>query len=248
MDYCADDVFDTEQLFYRLVPALDCLPEAFNRGRFSIAAAHVERVGIPIDMPMFRRFRAHREILVQRLVGEVNSEANIYVGTSINNKLFGEWLNKVGIDEWPATRTGDLKTDKDTLKDMEGAHPMIVKIKELQKTISGMKTNKIESAIGTDGRNRTGVVAFGASSGRNTPRASEFIFGQAKWYRHLIKPEPGFSLAYFDYEQQEFAIAAVLSNDGAMIRAYQTKHPVTGTCDPYMAMVIILNSGTGPPV
>jgi DNA polymerase family A len=239
LDYCADDVLDTERLFYRLAPTFRYMTEVFKRGKFAYAAAKVERTGIPIDMSTFYDYREHREMLVQRLVEDINEGLNIYVGASLNNALFGKWLAEAGIHDWPRTRTGDLKTDKETLKDMEGVHPSIVKIKELQKTISGMKNNDLSLAIGADGRNRTSVRAFGASSSRNTPRASEFIFGQAKWYRNLIKPEQGFSLAYFDYEQQEFAIAAVLSKDEAMKQAYLTENPLTGKCDPYMAMVLM---------
>ena len=46
------------------------------------------------------------------------------------------------------------------------------------------------------------------------------VFGPATWYRALIKPGPGHALAYIDYEQQEFAMAAHLSQDPKMIAAY----------------------------
>ena len=41
----------------------------------------------------------------------------------------------------------------------------------------------------------------------------------------MIKPGPGYAVAYCDYEQQEFGIAAVLSGDEAMIKAYLTGDP-----------------------
>ena len=231
LDYCADDVLDTEQLFYRVLRTVNSLPEAFNRGRFMAAAAKVERVGIPIYMPTFIRFRQHRETLMRRLIEEVDRNIGIYVGTSINQQRFARWLRDVGIDEWPLTDAGHFKTDKDTFRDMEGAHPSIERLKELQKTLTGLKNNDLEDAIGADGRNRTGVRPFGASSSRNTPRAGEFVFGQAKWNRCLIKPEPGYSIGSFDYKQQEYAIAAVYSGDKAMLAAYQSG-------DPYKASAI----------
>ena len=58
------------------------------------------------------------------------------------------------------------------------------------------------------------------------------------WLRGLIKPPPGHGLAYVDWSQQEFAIAAVLSNDKAMIDAY-----VSG--DPYLAFA--KQAGAVPP-
>jgi DNA polymerase I len=46
--------------------------------------------------------------------------------------------------------------------------------------------------------------------------------------RGLIKPEPGRAVAYVDWSQEEFGIAASLSGDAAMIDAYQSG-------DPYLA-------------
>jgi DNA polymerase I-like protein with 3'-5' exonuclease and polymerase domains len=54
------------------------------------------------------------------------------------------------------------------------------------------------------------------------------VFGPASWLRGLIKPVEGTALAYIDYEQQEFGIAAALSQDPAMIEAYNSG-------DPYLA-------------
>ena len=46
--------------------------------------------------------------------------------------------------------------------------------------------------------------------------------------RGLIRPQPGKALAYIDYEQQVFGIAAALSGDDAMKSAYASG-------DPYLA-------------
>jgi DNA polymerase I-like protein with 3'-5' exonuclease and polymerase domains len=43
------------------------------------------------------------------------------------------------------------------------------------------------------------------------------------WLRGLIKPPPGHAVAYVDWRQQEFGIAAALSSDVAMQAAYQTQ-------------------------
>jgi DNA polymerase I-like protein with 3'-5' exonuclease and polymerase domains len=48
------------------------------------------------------------------------------------------------------------------------------------------------------------------------------------WLRGLIKPPPGHGVAYIDWRQQEFGIAAALSGDTAMQAAY-----LSG--DPYLA-------------
>jgi DNA polymerase I-like protein with 3'-5' exonuclease and polymerase domains len=48
------------------------------------------------------------------------------------------------------------------------------------------------------------------------------------WIRGLIQPPPGHAIAYIDWSQQEFGIAAALSGDTAMQAAYQSG-------DPYLA-------------
>ena len=63
---------------------------------------------------------------------------------------------------------------------------------------------------------------FGARSGRNTPSNTKYIFGPSVWLRNLIEPPAGYGLAYIDWVQQEFGIAAALSRDPAMLSAYET--------------------------
>lgn len=77
-------------------------------------------------------------------------------------------------------------------------------------------------AVGTDSRNRTILGAFGSKTGRNQPRASEYIFGPSCWLRSLIQPSEGRAVAYIDWSQQELAIAAYLSGDTAMLEAYRS--------------------------
>jgi DNA polymerase I len=54
----------------------------------------------------------------------------------------------------------------------------------------------------------------------------------------LIRPEPGWGLAYVDYSQQEFGIAAALSRDPLMMEAYESG-------DPYLAFA--KQAGAVPP-
>jgi DNA polymerase I-like protein with 3'-5' exonuclease and polymerase domains len=72
------------------------------------------------------------------------------------------------------------------------------------------------------------VSPFRARSSRNAPSNSRFIFGPSTWLRGLIKPGPGRAVAYVDWSQQEFGIAAALSGDAAMMEAYRSG-------DPYLA-------------
>src|SRR5258707_14438989 len=82
--------------------------------------------------------------------------------------------------------------------------------------------------VGADGRNRCLLSPFRSRTGRNQPSNTRFIFGPGSWMRGLIVPEPGWGVAYLDWEQQEFGIAAYLSGDPNMIAAYESG-------DPYLA-------------
>ncbi len=93
-------------------------------------------------------------------------------------------------------------------------------------------------AVGSDGRNRCLLSPFRARSSRNAPSNARFIFGPSCWLRSLIQPAPGRAVAYVDWSQQEFGIAAALSHDGAMMQAYASG-------DPYLRFAI--QAGAVPP-
>jgi DNA polymerase I len=138
---------------------------------------------------------------------------------------FIEWLSARGIP-WPRLPSGQLNLEDDTFSEMADIYPAVRPIYELRSSISKLRVSKL--AVGKDGRNRTLIGAFNAKTGRNQPSNSKFIFGPAKWMRGLIKPPEGYGLAYIDWEQQEYGIAAALSGDPAMLAAYRSG-------DPYLA-------------
>jgi hypothetical protein len=124
---------------------------------------------------------------------------------------------------WPRTEKGLLATDDDTFRSMAKAYPFLHPLRELRHALSDLRLERL--AVGRDNRNRTVLWAFGAQTGRNAPKAGEFIFGPSVWLRGLIKPAAGMAVAYVDWEQQEFGIAAALSGDKAMIDAYDSGDP-----------------------
>jgi DNA polymerase I-like protein with 3'-5' exonuclease and polymerase domains len=69
---------------------------------------------------------------------------------------------------------------------------------------------------------------FASKTGRNQPSTTKSIFGLSAWSRGLIQAEPGRGVAYIDWCQQEFGVAAALSGDRAMQDAYTSG-------DPYLA-------------
>jgi hypothetical protein len=106
---------------------------------------------------------------------------------------------------------------------MKGIHPELSMLWELRRVLSQFRLGHL--AVGADGRNRALLSAFRAITSRSQPSTSKFIFGMSSWMRRLIRPQPGRALAYIDYCQQEFGVAAALSRDDVMMAAYATGDP-----------------------
>src|SRR5262249_25115879 len=124
---------------------------------------------------------------------------------------------------WPATPTGKLSLEKTVRKEKASLYPEFAPLHELISTLSLMRRESI--SVGSDGRSRTSLFAFRSKTSRNLPSSAKFIFGAPSWMRSFAKPKPGFALSYLDYAQEEFLIAGALSEDKAMIRAYETEDP-----------------------
>ena len=141
---------------------------------------------------------------------------------SFNAQRWGEWLADHEIP-WPRLASGALDLSDDAFRQMARAYPEVAPIRELRHTLSQLRLNAL--AVGPDGRNRCLLSMFRARSGRNQPSNSRFIFGPSAWLRSLIQPEQGRAVAYVDWSQQEFGIAAALSGDTAMQDAYLSGDP-----------------------
>ena len=89
---------------------------------------------------------------------------------------------------------------------------LLAPLRELRVTLSQMRPSQL--AVGPDGRNRSLPSAFRARTGRNQPSNTRFVLGPAVWLRGLIRPRPGYGLAYIDWSQQEFGIAITRRGNG----------------------------------
>jgi hypothetical protein len=154
---------------------------------------------------------------------------------SWNNRLFAHYVRRRGFD-WPRKKSGALDQDKETFKAMGERYPEVEPLRELRKIRSLLRKrdgdDKKGLPIGRDGRCRAALMPFASKSSRNQPSNNFFVFGLPAAFRSLIRPEPGWALAYLDWAAQEFAIAAVLSGDQNMIADYGFGDPGG---DPYCA-------------
>jgi hypothetical protein len=234
LDYCTSDVTALAALWPKLSAKLRWAqdPHAFEhaqlRGQYMVAAAHVERQGVPIDAPLLTRLRDAWPALKADVIRDADRKYQFWVNGRFKMAKFESWLSRNGY-VWPRTDTGRPCLDREVLDEMSKVLPDIADFRDARHASQHLRLEKI--AIDPDGRNRVLLGAFGTITGRNAPRASQFVFGPARWLRHLITPPPGHGLAYIDWSAQEFGISAALSRDSALLADYSAG-------DPYLAMAI----------
>lgn len=233
LDYCESDVRLLERLLPKMAEALD-LHRALLRGRYMAAVARMEFNGVPIDMRALGLLKANWGRVRADLIARIDADYGVFEGRTFKADRFAAWLTKAGIP-WPRLPSDALDLTDDTFRQMARGFPEVAPLRELRYALSQMRLSEL--AVGQDGRNRCLISPFRARTGRNQPSNSKFIFGPSAWLRGLIKPEPGYGLAYVDWSQQEFGVAAALSNDPAMREAYSSG-------DPYLAFAI--QAGAAP--
>jgi hypothetical protein len=229
LDYCASDVDALLALLPAMMPAIAPTPQrlgqALLRGRYMCAVAAMEHAGVPIDVELLDRFRAHWNEIKLTLIREVDCKYDVFDGETLRLAKLEAMTHRMGI-AWPRTPCGRLSISEDTFRDMARIHPQLMDLRELVSTLG--QTRLFDIPVGSDRRNRTLLSPFRAITGRNQPSSSKFIFGPATWMRSLIKPEAGQSLAYLDWASQEVAIAAVLSGDEALLKVVREGDPYLG--------------------
>jgi hypothetical protein len=169
--------------------------------------------------------RSHRDILRQAAEMLQRSPTTYTGPMTFSTARWATYLQKNDIP-WPRLPSGALDLSDDCFREMARRYPAVADIKELRYALSQLRLRDL--AVGRDNRNRCMLSAFSSRTGRNQPSNAKFIFGPSVWLRGLIRPAEGAALAYVDWSQQEFGIAAALSGDVAMRDAYQSG-------DPYLA-------------
>jgi len=221
LEYCESDVAALDKLLPKMIPTLDT-PRALLRGRYMRAAAHIEHNGVPIDTDTLTLLRDRWQEIQEHLIAEIDESYGVFEGRTFKRSRFTDWLIEQNIP-WPRLASGALDMRDDSFREMARAHPKVAPLRELRVALSQMRLSKL--VVGNDGRNRCLLSAFRARTGRNQPSNSRFNFGPAVWLRSLIKPNAGYGLAYIDWSQQEFGIAAALSGDPLMMAAYESVDP-----------------------
>jgi DNA polymerase I-like protein with 3'-5' exonuclease and polymerase domains len=242
LDYCAADVkvlprlLERMQLFYQRFFDQDRMEIMKRRGRYIAALSKCEHVGIPIEISTLEAISTNRQQIVADVCKSMNSDHPLYALRSDGTYVFKvdrfkemlERLNLLG--SWPRTNTGMPSIESESIESFR-FHPSIEKLHQTRKTISSLRSisdesnGKLLTRIGKDHRLRSFFGPFGTQTGRNAPKAGHFVLAMSNWLRVLIRPPVGKCITGIDYSSQEFAIAASLSRDQNMMKAYCSGDP-----------------------
>ena len=224
LEYCESDVIALSKLLPKMLPYIDT-PRALLRGRYMKAVSAMQNTGVPIDKETLCLFNEYWERIQDHLIADIDQAYGVFDGRTFKRDRWENYLIQNSIP-WPRLESGALDLSDNAFRQQSKIYPCIAPMRELRASLSELRLNGLK--VGDDNRNRCLLSPFRARTGRNQPSNTGFIFGPSVWLRGLIKPGPGYGLAYIDWSQQEFGIAAALSGDEVMKQAY-----LSG--DPYLA-------------
>jgi DNA polymerase I len=170
--------------------------------------------------------------LGQRLVA-LESEAHALAGQPFNMgspKQIGEILfGKLGLPVKKKTATGAPSTDEDVLQELAADYPLPAKILEARSLakLKGTYTDKLPQMVNpATGRVHTTYAQAVAVTGRlasNDPNLQNIPIRtpEGRRVREAFVAPPGHALMSADYSQIELRIMAHISEDAALLRAFE---------------------------
>jgi DNA polymerase I len=247
LDYCQQDVDDAVALFNVLWGRLSAhnpryLDQALLRGEYAKAMAEMTRVGCPVNVALHDCIVESWQSVRHALIDSVQ-QFDVYVNGIFRHDRFAELIERRGAaDVWPRTTTGLFSVASKDFRAMTAIYPELEPLRSVHEAVAS--TARIPPLpICSDGRVRLGRREFGnrrlgfatdredtasvgfgayrARTGRNQPKAVEFLPAASSWWRTIVTPPDGKAIGYFDYKSQEYGIAAYLSGDAAMTADYE---------------------------
>lgn len=224
------------------IPGETWLKAALKRGDYAKRTARMVELGYPVDREKLKKFTGNVGAILRSAAEEtveVGQEEDVTPFRSVkkkgvesltmNTKAVMTWIERQGKPYWRKTKGNRTSISKDAFRDwydsespgFGGAFCRYLKTKQsLNGFLPGGQRGTFSDYLGSDGRVRPYFGIYGAQSSRSQPAATGFIPLKAHWMRNFLDAGPGRALAGVDYASQEFLIAAILSQDEAMMAAY----------------------------
>ena len=244
-EYAAEDADVTWQLAAKIRPLLEESgqePVYQNiEGPLLPVLVRIEMEGIAVDPSALETIGAE----LQQQIDELATRIHDHAGGPFNiasPKQLGEILfDRLGLAEKAKkTKTGQYKTDEQTLSALEGRHPIVEDIlawREATKLKGTYLDALPKYIVPTTNRIHTHFHQLVAATGRlassdpnlqNIPVRSE----AGRKIRKAFVPRAGRTLLSCDYSQIELRVMAALANDTTMIEAFRNGtdiHTVTAS-------------------
>ncbi len=222
------------------------------RGDWGVACAVMESNGTPLSEKRLGNLERNAQSIVNKAKASLNMETGIdfcqwtvkgkakkkprWDNFVVKKDVLIQYITEKGwLPTWPRNAPtalnpqGSLKLDSDNLKTYKGDW-VIDKYLTTTKTAQAMSfyrnvddgKRRVRDCLGSDNRLRCALFPLGTQTGRNAPKASNYIYAQGRWVKSLIEVPKGKWLVETDYSSQEVFISAILSKDKAMEEAYKT--------------------------
>ena len=236
-EYAAEDADVTWQLAEKLRPMLDGQQHVFQDIECPLlpVLVRMEMEGIAIDPAALVEIGGQ----LQQRIHELTQSIAVLAGRPFNlnsPKQLGEILfNELGLaDKAKKTKTGQFKTDEQTLATFAGKHPIIDEILEYREAtkLKGTYLDALPGHIVKEtGRIHTQFHQLVAATGRlasTDPNLQNIPIRSAlgKQIRKAFVPRAGFTLLSCDYSQIELRVMAALANDASMIDAFRDNRDI----------------------
>ena len=232
-EYAAEDADVTFQLAQTIRPLLEASGQApilrEIEGPLLPVLVAMEMEGIAIAPAALTVIGDELQIQIDELVKSIHGHADRSFNIASPKQLGEILFDQLGLaDKAKKTKTGQYKTDEQTLATLEGKHPIITDIlawREATKLKSTYLDALPNHIVAETGRIHTTFHQLVAATGRlastdpnlqNIPVRSE----AGRKIRKAFVPREGFTLLSCDYSQIELRVMAALSKDTTMIEAF----------------------------
>jgi DNA polymerase I len=229
LHYCQDDVLVLPKLLNKLVPHMS-LPHALLRGEYMKCKSQGQFQGLSVDVRAYRLIVENRHALRVQVGAKANRDLGfpLYDGDHRRDAVLHQIIESTGLlPQWPRTpKSNKPQINEDVLKQFKYADPRIGIVQSVGKVMSDLRA--VELAIGPDGRSHDFDGAFRTITGRHNPENHKgAVMYRSRYWRNIIRPEPGRAHAYLDFSAQEFMTLAVLADDRQGIDDYQNSDVYT---------------------
>lgn len=227
----------------------DWFKHALLRGEYASATARMIRHGYPINCKKVELFTANVDgILAAAIEDCLGNSAEVesfrydkrrqsYVA---DQTAIREWVRKQNKPTWRLTNKKQISLSKDAFRDwydstspgFAGSYCRYLKTRQslngFTPSTSESKRGRFVNFVGSDNRVRPNFGIYSSQSSRSQPGATGYLWLKAKWMQNFLEAPKGKALASADFASQEFLVAAILSQDENMMKAYESG-------DPYLA-------------